>query len=83
MRSVGAPTQKIIYAPIQKMVGYPIEFSPQEQSVIKGLKESMNCWVLIPSFKSTSPPPSQKNWGSSFTMASDKMIYTYNNDSIG
>uniref|UniRef100_A0A2P2NKC1 Uncharacterized protein n=1 Tax=Rhizophora mucronata TaxID=61149 RepID=A0A2P2NKC1_RHIMU len=40
---------------------------------MKGLTKLMNSDVLIPSLRSTSPPPNQKKSGFSLTIASSKM----------
>lgn len=43
------------------------------QFTMKGFVKLMNSEVLIPSFRSISPPPSQKKSGWSFTIASSKI----------
>lgn len=43
------------------------------QFTMKGLKKLINSEVLIPSFRSISPPPNQKKSGLSFTIASSRI----------
>lgn len=68
---------KIIFSPnisVSFGVGALVSFH-QLQLTMKGLAKLINSEVLIPNFRSISPPPNQKKSGLSFTIASSKITW--------